>query len=171
MTDDVDAPAGWPARGLVLRRRQEGDDAFLRKLYASFRAEELASLPWTAARKAAFLDSQFDLQRIHFDRFHAGADFLIVEEADRPIGRLYLNKAADGFLVIDIGFLPDRRGLGLGREMLRHLHVCAARAGARRVWLNVSVFNPGAQRLYERLGFRVIHDDGGSHRTLEWPVS
>jgi len=167
----LDAPAGWSARGLSLRGRTEGDAPFLRALYGAFRAAELAPVPWTEAAKAQFLDSQFALQTTHFDRFHPEADFLIVEEAGTPIGRLYLDRTADGFLIVDIGFLPHRRGAGLGEALLRHVHSKAAEAGAGRVWLHVLESNPGARRLYERLGFALIEGGEGPYQRMAWPVS
>lgn len=170
-TEPLDAPAGWAARGLSLRARTEGDRPFLRDLYGSFRAAELAPVPWSDAEKAEFLDSQFALQTIHFDRFFPDADFLIIEEAGTPMGRLYLDRKPDGFLVVDIGFLPHRRGAGLGTALLRHVHAQAARAGASRVWLHVLEENPGARLLYERLGFRGIEGGEGPYRRMAWPVS
>lgn len=167
----LDAPAGWSARGLSLRARTDADRPFLRALYGSFRAAELAPVPWTEAAKAQFLDSQFALQTAHFDRFHPDADFLIVEEAGTPVGRLYLDRKPDGFLIIDIGFLPNRCGAGLGEALLRHVHACAAEAGAGRVWLHVLDSNPRARRLYERLGFGLIEGGEGPYRRMSWPVS
>jgi ribosomal protein S18 acetylase RimI-like enzyme len=167
----LDAPAGWSARGLSLRVRTDGDRPFLRDLYGSFRAAELAPVPWTEAAKAQFLDSQFALQTTHFDRFHPDADFLIVEESGTPVGRLYLDRKPDGFLIIDIGFLPHRRGAGLGEALLRHVHGRAADAGASRVWLHVLEGNPSARRLYERLGFVLIEGGEGPYLRMAWPVS
>ena len=121
--------------------------------------------------KTEFLDSQFALQTVHFDRVYPDADFLIVEETGTPVGRLYLDRQPDGFLVVDIGFLAHWRGRGLGAELLRHLHEEAARTGASRVWLHVLATNPRAQQLYERLGIRVTEGGDGLYRTMEWPVS
>lgn len=154
-----------------MRPQNQNDAAFLRALYGSTRAEEMALVPWPAPMKAAFLDDQFRLQTVHFAQFHPLADYLIVEEAGQPIGRLYLDRRPDGFLVIDIAFLPHRRGGGLGAELLRHAHRRARRAGARRLWLHVSILNPRAQRLYERLGFRITAGADSDYRTMEWPVS
>ncbi|ATQ44122.1 GNAT family N-acetyltransferase [Caulobacter mirabilis] len=171
MPKRIDAPAGWSARGLVLRSRTDADRLFLRLLYGSFRAEEMAPVPWPEAVKAQFLDSQFELQNVHFDHFHADADFMVVEEAGFPIGRLYLDRKPDGWLIVDVGFLPHRRSAGLGAELLRHAHRRARQAGAPRVWLHVAPSNPRARQLYERLGFRLIEADAGPYLAMEWPVS
>lgn len=171
MLSRLDAPIGWSARGLALRNRNEGDRAFLRDLYGAFRADEMEPVPWPEPLKAQFLNEQFALQTLHFDRFHANADFLIVEDRGLPIGRFYLDRKPDGFLVIDIGFLPHRQGGGLGAALLRHAHKRAAQRHAGRVWLHVSATNHRAQQLYERLGFRVTEGADANYRTMEWEVS
>ncbi len=143
---------------------------FLRDLFASFRAEELALAPWSDPQKKAFCDSQFDLQDRHFHAHFPDADFLIVERHGQPIGRLYLDRGTDGFLVVDIGFLVEARGMGLGRDLLRTIHAQARRAGASKVWLHVLIHNPRAMALYERLGFRRVILDG-AHWRMEWPIA
>jgi diamine N-acetyltransferase len=60
---------------------------------------------------------------------------------------------------------PDRQGLGLGQQLLDHVHALAAQAGARQVWLQVNKRNARAIRAYERAGYEVersaISDIGG----------
>lgn len=167
----IDAPAGWSARGLILRRQTGKDRAFLRDLYGAFRAEELAPVPWPDAIKAQFLDSQFHLQTLHFERFHPVADFMVIELQGRPIGRLYLDRRPDGFLIVDLGLVPDQQGCGLGTALLRHIRRRAAEAGADRVWLHVSDHNPRARRLYERLGFRPTAGEDATYQRMDWRVS
>ncbi|MCU1478669.1 MAG: N(6)-L-threonylcarbamoyladenine synthase TsaD [Subtercola sp.] len=55
-----------------------------------------------------------------------------------------------------IAVAPDARGHGLGRTLMRALIAEAVRRGARRVFLEVRADNPGAQHLYETLGFTSI---------------
>lgn len=166
----VGAPAGWAAQRLSLRAATAADQPFLRQLYGSFRAEELEPVPWPPAAKEQFLDSQFALQTRHFTTVFADADFLIVEDAGRPIGRLCLHRAREAYLVVDIGFLPDRRGRGLGSQLLDHVRALAGAEGVSVVRLHVSIHNPRAQALYRRLGFAVVEDDG-PYRTMDQPVS
>ena len=50
------APERLAAEGIALRPAVAQDLAFLRRLYGSFRAEELAQVPWPARTKESFLD-------------------------------------------------------------------------------------------------------------------
>ncbi len=55
-----------------------------------------------------------------------------------------------------IAVAPDARRHGLGRTLMRALIAEAVERGARRVFLEVRADNPGAQHLYETLGFGSI---------------
>jgi RimJ/RimL family protein N-acetyltransferase len=78
-------------------------------------------------------------------------------EDDRPIGTigffdLDLNNGSAG-LGISIGAATDR-GRGLGTDMLRALlQFGFGQLRLERIWLDVYDFNPGARRVYERVGF------------------
>src|ERR1043166_4664454 len=128
-----------------------GDLPFLARLYASTRMQELAVTDWSDEQKAAFLQSQFDAQHAHYQKHYAGADFLLIEQAATSIGRLYLARWKTEHRIVDIAFLPEHRGRGLGTALLRDLLDEAAAAG-KAVTIHVEKFNP-AQTLYRRLGF------------------
>lgn len=55
-----------------------------------------------------------------------------------------------------IAVLAEHRGRGLGRAMLTQLLGEARQAGVHEVFLEVRADNPGAQHLYESLGFEPI---------------
>ncbi|MFN3536182.1 MAG: GNAT family N-acetyltransferase [Brevundimonas sp.] len=141
---------------LRLRPARNNDLDFLRGLYRSFRAEEMATVPWPQSVKDAFLDQQFRLQHQHFTTVFADADFLIVERAGSPVGRLYLQSSAEGVLVVDIGLLPESRRQGYGRLLMAWVIRRASSERAPKVWLHVLPQNTPARRLYERLGFVVV---------------
>jgi ribosomal protein S18 acetylase RimI-like enzyme len=142
---------------------------FLRELYAWSRAEELALVVWPEGAKAAFLDSQFALQHRHFVQYFADAEFLILEYKDKPIGRLYVSRQKEDWLVIDIGLLPAYRSKGIGSALLMQLLAEAERGGARSVTLHVEQRNVRAHKLYRKLGFR---DESleGFHQLMRWRV-
>jgi ribosomal protein S18 acetylase RimI-like enzyme len=50
---------------------------------------------------------------------------------------------------------PDRRGKGVGGELLRRVEGSARAAGARQIWLHVDAENAAAIRLYEANGYRI----------------
>jgi len=162
--------ADWRARGIGLRLRQPEDLAFLRDLYRSTRAGEMAAAGFDPLEAAVFLNSQFDLQCRHFDAHYAsGGQRLVVMARDQPIGRmeLWAGDAAGrpDLRLVDISLLPEWRGQGLGAELLAAVQRAAAAEG-RSVSLHVDKFNR-ALRLYSRLGFRKTNDTGPSWR-MEW---
>jgi ribosomal-protein-alanine N-acetyltransferase len=55
-----------------------------------------------------------------------------------------------------IAVLPEARRSGLGRALMGQMIAEARRRGVREVFLEVRADNPGAQSLYESLGFEAI---------------
>lgn len=161
-------PALLSERGFALRPARHDDLPWLRTLYASTRAEELAPIPWPDEAKRAFLDSQFALQHQHYLLHYADADFLAIEREGAPIGRYYLQRRAPDHLIVDISLLPAARGLGIASVLIEHSQDDAAALG-RGMQLHVASDNTGAQRLYQRLGFVEI-ENSGSHRRMRWPA-
>jgi GNAT superfamily N-acetyltransferase len=143
---------------VTLRPETEADRPFVRRLYATTREDELAAVPWTPEQKAAFLDMQFEAQRVHYRERIAGTRFAIVEVDGQPAGRLYVAESPGTILVVDIALLPEHRGRGIGTGLLQPI-LAHGRATGRPVMVHVEVFNP-AIRLYERLGFRRVAEQG-----------
>jgi ribosomal protein S18 acetylase RimI-like enzyme len=91
--------------------------------------------------------------------FDANSTFVAVE---RGSGRLWgcclcsvVDEGVGHITQICIG--PTARGLGLGEHLLRESLYQMARSGCRTVTLTVTTGNTRAIRLYEKLGFRVLH--------------
>lgn len=145
-----------PDIGLYPER--EADLDFLRGLYASVRAQELAPIDWSEERKREFTDAQFGLQHRHYREHYPGAEFLVVEQAGVPIGRFYLCRFAHEIRVMDIALVEMRRNAGIGTRLMRAL-LSVADAEGRSVTLHVEPDNP-AQHLYRRLGFDLIEPRG-----------
>ncbi len=143
---------------VALRAETESDRPFVRRLYATTREDELAVVPWSDEQKAAFLDMQFDAQRVHYRERIAGTQFTIVEVDGQPAGRLYVAESPERILVVDIALLPEYRGRGIGTTLLQPI-LARGRALGRPVTIHVEQFNP-AIRLYERLGFRRTAEHG-----------
>jgi ribosomal protein S18 acetylase RimI-like enzyme len=151
--------------GLTFRRVTDADLPVLARIYASTRAEELAPVPWSDADKAAFLDMQFRAQHAHYQQHYPEADWLMTMRGEENIGRLYLDRLPSQHRIIDIAFLPEYRGHGLGEALLRDLLDEAAAAG-KPVSIHVEKLNP-AMRLYRRLGF-VTEEDKGIYDLMRW---
>jgi len=154
--------------GLVFRRINEADLAFLARVYAATRAEELAATPLSEDVKAAFLADQFQLQHAHYQKYYPNADWLVTTHGADDIGRLYIERWPTQHRIIDIAFLPEHRGKGFGEALLRDLLDEAAGCG-KDVTIHVEKFNP-AMRLYRRLGF-VTEEDKGVYDLMRWTAA
>jgi ribosomal protein S18 acetylase RimI-like enzyme len=150
---------------ITLRPAGVEDEAFLYAVYAGTRADELALLDWDQAQKDAFLTMQFTAQHRHYHTYYADADFQLVLLSGRPVGRLYVARRADDILLIDIALLPEHRNAGIGSLLLTDLLAEAEQVG-KPVRLHVGPWNR-ARRLYERLGFRRIAQQG-LYWLMEW---
>ena len=122
-------------------------------------------LDWNAAEQEAFLRGQFNAQHRYYQQQFPTATFDVVTVGETPIGRLYVDRRPDEIRVIDIALLPEHRGCGLGGAMMQDILNEALRT-ARPVRIHVESNNP-ARRLYERLGFHPIEEQG-VYDLMEW---
>jgi ribosomal protein S18 acetylase RimI-like enzyme len=143
---------------IALRPVTPADMPFLNLLYANTREQELAPVSWPEEQKRQFLADQFALQDQHYRRIYIDADFLLILLQDIPIGRIYVHRSANEIRVMDIALIAAQRGRGIGTSLLTELFEEAARTGSE-VTLHVEPNNP-AQRLYQRMGFRLIENRG-----------
>jgi ribosomal protein S18 acetylase RimI-like enzyme len=143
----------------------DSDRTFLLKLYGSTRADELALTGWTEDQKKEFLQQQFSAQHTYYQENFPHASFLIIQDGQTPVGRIYTDRRPDEIRLIDITLLPEYRGGGLGTALLEELITEAGEAG-KPLRIHVEKFNP-ALRLYKRLGFSHIADTG-VYFLMEW---
>lgn len=108
---------------------------------------------------------QFEAQDLHYRTHYPNARFQLIVHEGRRVGRLYLHEAGEEIRIMDIALLPEARGCGIGSLLLREILAQAA-ASNRVVTLHVEFNNP-ARRLYDRLGFRHVADEGVYLR-MEW---
>jgi ribosomal protein S18 acetylase RimI-like enzyme len=152
-----------PALGF--RPEEDADRQFLGNLYAEVREAELRLTPWNVQQRRQFTDAQFDLQRQHYRANYAGAEFLIVEQAGERIGRLYVCGYPREIRVMDIALVARCRNGGIGTRIVGALLAIAGEY-ERDLTLHVEPANP-AQRLYGRLGFRLV-ENRGFYDFLAW---
>ncbi|MER8753109.1 GNAT family N-acetyltransferase [Mesorhizobium sp. M1050] len=152
------------------RRATLADIPFLRRLYWSFRIEEMEPVPWLQEMKRAFIDGQFALQHRHYVSVFSNADFLILQDKGKPIGRLYVDTSTERWHIIDIGFLPEWRKRGRGIALLKAIQRQAQTSGASGVFLHVERRNIRAQALYRRLQFQEV-DATDTHIGMEWSTA
>lgn len=143
----------------------QDDEPFLFRLYASTREEEFKLLPWSEQQKVAFLQMQYAAQHKYYQEQFQDTSFWIIEQQDKPIGRLYLNYRSDEVRIIDIVILSEYRNQGIGSQILKDILISATERDLP-VRIHVERYNP-ALNLYNRLGFKKI-DDTGVYLLMEW---
>lgn len=148
----------------VLIQEKPRGDFSLRPL----RASDLPALEW---------EGEFThFRRVYaraYERALAGHAALWVadDEAGRMVGQVFVllynaydPQLADGHsraFIHSFRVRPDQRNQGLGTRLMQHAEADLRARGFSRVALNVARDNPGALRLYERLGYRQLHPVSG----------
>jgi ribosomal protein S18 acetylase RimI-like enzyme len=150
---------------ISFRPQTDADRPFLAALYASTRVQEMSVVPWTDEQKQAFCQWQFESQSAHYAEQYAQADFLIIEQGETPVGRLYIDRGPMEIEIVDIALLPQYRGTGLGAGLLRDILREGEESG-KPVTIYVEHFNP-ARHLYDRLGFQHV-DTNGVYHLMKW---
>jgi ribosomal protein S18 acetylase RimI-like enzyme len=159
------ATGGAEDESITLRDVTDGDEAFLRQVYASTRAAEMALVDWPESVKDAFVRQQFDAQRSWYRQTMPDATYQVILLGGRPVGRLYLDRRPDETCLVDIAILPAFQHRGAGSWLLdRILGEAAARRAS--VSLHVEINNP-ARTWYLRRGFAVDAEEGAYLR-MRW---
>jgi ribosomal protein S18 acetylase RimI-like enzyme len=125
----------------------------------------MALLAWSDREKEDFLRFQFKAQHTYYQQHFAKTQFDLILLDGQPIGRLYLDRRSDEVRIVDIALLTQHRGQGIGGQIMGDILQEARRAGLP-VRIHVEQNNP-ALRLYYRLGFKEIGDEG-VYYLMEW---
>jgi len=141
-----------------LRPATSADEDFLLQLFASTRVDEFKFLDADRRQKEALVRMQFDLQRQQYDAGYPEADHNIILRDGQPIGRLFVDDGDREITLVDVALLPEHRNSGIGKYLIQQL-ITRAADEKKAVRLHVLKSNP-AQRLYQRLGFARVGEDG-----------
>lgn len=153
------------APSIELRPATAADQHFLLRLYASTRGTEFRLHGCDAATEAMVQAVQFKAQQTDFQLQYPDAEATVIVERERPIGRLYVQYSQTEVRLIDMALLPEYRGRGIGRGLLRGLQSHGQRLQLP-VRLNVLLGNP-VQRLCQRCDF-VMQGLDGLYASMEW---
>ena len=88
--------------------------------------------------------------------FKKGDYFLIAEKNNSLVGFLVITKILDQAEILKIGVKKEFQGKGIGKELLQKALAQLKKEGIREIFLEVRESNKIAQKLYEKLGFKVI---------------
>jgi ribosomal protein S18 acetylase RimI-like enzyme len=150
-------PAERKSVNMTLRPVEPDDQPFQLALYASTR-DDLNLLDWESHQKQSLIDMQFRAQSAQYALSYPQAENIIILIDGRRAGRMIVDRNEHAISLVDIGILPAHRNAGVGTRLIRGL-IEEASASGRPVKLHVLKSNP-AQRLYLRLGFSIVGDDG-----------
>ncbi|HZX05714.1 GNAT family N-acetyltransferase [Kribbella sp.] len=93
-------------------------------------------------------------------------ELYVVEVDERPAGRLRVSRTPEAVELNGIQLHPDVQNRGIGTAIISALQSEATRRGVP-LQLNVERDNPNARRLYDRLGFTKVGEDGAED-VLRW---
>ena len=141
-----------------LRLVRPEDDDFLLRLYTAGRINELKAVGWNDQQIQQFCEIQYRARTSQYALTYRGTLDQIVELNGQSVGRLEVLESEQEFRLVDIALLPEFQNRGLGTELLEGLKRDASVAN-KPVRLHVLVTSPGI-RLYERLGFERVSDNG-----------
>jgi ribosomal protein S18 acetylase RimI-like enzyme len=152
----------------ALRPEVEADALFRLALFRASRGPRWDKVPLPAEMLTRIMEQQFHAQAQGYRAVYPRARLEIIMVDATSVGRLATDRGVDALHLIDIALVPERRGQGIGRAILRMLMDEAAAAGTP-VTLQVARDNLAAQRLYRRLGF-VSTAENDTRFTLRWPA-
>jgi N-acetylglutamate synthase-like GNAT family acetyltransferase len=161
-------PEGITFKAILDQKFSKSDMAFLSKLYASTRWDEVLQAPWSDQQRIEFLQQQFEAQHSHYLSHYPNSDFLIILKDNCKIGRIYLDRDEVSICLIDIALLPECRKSGIGTELLKEL-LEEAQLTNKKIVIHVENFNP-AYHWYLKLGFKQV-EDKGVYQYMEWNPS
>jgi len=118
----------------------------------------MALVDWSSGEIEAFLRMQFHAQDVYYREHFADASYEVIVEDGTPVGRLYLDRRPHELRILDIALLPQHRGKGIGSGLMTAILNEGCDRGLP-VRIHVERNNP-AMRLYRRLGFSTVEDQG-----------
>ena len=142
---------------IKLRPVTDEDEDFLRELYFSVR-DDLKGIFPDEDQVRQLLEIQYKAQAQAYAVQFPGASHDIVMLDGNVVGRVMIDRQPSAFYCVDIALLPEVRSRGIGSVVLKRFVDECSRLGIPFT-LRVAKTNR-AQRLYERLGFRIEVDEG-----------
>lgn len=135
-----EAPVGLDIRPFVVGKDEQ----------AAYQADEEASLDKGYARSVPF--DRWSARMLNNPEL-----CFLAWEGEQVAGGVFTQNYQGQGLVHHIGVRRPWRGRGLGAVLMQHTFLACFEAGLQKAWLEVDTASPtGANRLYERIGMRVV---------------
>ncbi|MFD2368662.1 GNAT family N-acetyltransferase [Brevibacillus sp. GCM10020057] len=134
------------------------DASFLFELYCTTRADEISAWGLDLVLAEQLMRMQWQAQTHSYQLQFPAMDHRIIYSDNTKAGRMIVDETDRELHLVDLSLLPALRNQGIGTRLLQQLQ---REAGQQNKALALSVYlsNP-ARRLYERLGFSVVSEDG-----------
>jgi ribosomal-protein-alanine acetyltransferase len=113
-----------------------------------------------ALEQSCFTAYNLSRRRLQYLQARPSAVFLAAEVGGRVVGEAIAlvrrHKQSVSGRTYSLAVDPACRGKGIGERLMRAMIDELGRRGARRIYLEVEASNVAAQRLYQRMGFKII---------------
>ncbi|MCB1860775.1 MAG: GNAT family N-acetyltransferase [Gammaproteobacteria bacterium] len=143
---------------ITLRPLVESDQPFVFRVFAGARARQFANTGLADDQLRQLMEMQHRAQQSQYRAQYPDADFDLVLVDELPAGYLYVHRGADRLVLLDIALLQDQCGRGIGGQLVSALIRESEQTG-RPILAHVEKQNR-AWRLWQRLGFRIVDDNG-----------
>jgi GNAT superfamily N-acetyltransferase len=143
---------------ISLRPVGDGDEAFLFEVFAATRGGALRAAGLDDKSVTGLLSLQFRARQAQYRSGYPEAQWALVLRDGQRIGYWCVARRDQAIVLVDVALLPAHSGAGVGGRLLKGL-LAEADAARLPVLAHVEKTNP-ARRLYERLGFEAVGDDG-----------
>jgi ribosomal protein S18 acetylase RimI-like enzyme len=130
-----------------LRPYTDRDFDFTRRLY-------FETMRWAIERQFGWDQAR---QEAGFEEWFRGEEVSIITADGNNVGWIQQRQERDGIILGSIYILPAMQRKGIGTHVIREI-LKQAEQRSQAVTLAVMKINP-ALKLYERLGFRITHED------------
>ena len=148
-----------------LRRAEESDRGFLLRVFSSSSPDLLVLQRLEEPQRSQLLNMQFEAQSSQYRESFPHSEILIIEVADQPVGRLWIDAGDNNTHIVDVTVLPEFRNNGIGAKLMALIKTEAGKKSSTCT-LRVKKDNL-AKDFYLRQGFCVIQDNG-VYLKMEW---
>lgn len=94
----------------------------------------------------------------NFQSFLDGKMLWLVAVDAKPIGQIKA-KIENEAIIFALRVHPAEQGKGIGSKLILEMEKLLKKKGFFEVFISVHIDNPKAQKLYERLGYKIVNQD------------